>query len=178
MLKNKSFLNGFGIGLILGAVLLQLMFIAQAEPTSFPMEEESRQETLYNEQQLQERIQMALERQREEEITPLQDELKQAREQLEQLQTELDQSEQEVKKEPAEASQPVTLRVKAGMSAIKVADELYRLKLIDDPEAFVRLAVQSDVKDKLRTGNYVFETKPDMGTILKRLTTRPSAGTS
>ncbi|MBO2945726.1 endolytic transglycosylase MltG [Paenibacillus sp. F411] len=30
MIKNKSFLNGLGLGLILGAVLLQLMFLGQA----------------------------------------------------------------------------------------------------------------------------------------------------
>lgn len=169
MLKNKPFLNGLGIGLIVGACLLQLAIIAQTRPDSFPAEEELH----YNEQQLQEQIHSSMERQKEEVIKPLEEQLERAGQQLAQLQAQLVQAAEEQVKQEQERIQAVMLRIKPGMSASKVADELHKLQLVEDPEAFVQLAVKSGAKDKLRTGNYVFETKPAMETILEVLTTRP-----
>lgn len=180
MFRDKMFLSGLGSGLIIGALLLQTL-IGWHKPS-----------TGVDENELEGRVKQAVEQERMVQIVPVKERLEQEKQQLErekmeleaqkrqlqeeasvleQRQLELEQTGSKAKDKTAESA--AALIVVPGMSAIQIAEELHRLGVIDDPAHFVRLTVERGVKDKLRTGTYVFAAKTDAEQILTLLTTRP-----
>jgi vacuolar-type H+-ATPase subunit I/STV1 len=180
MFRDKMFLGGLGSGLIIGALLLQILTGWQ-KPSAGA-----------DEKGMEERVKQAVEQERMERILPVQAQLEQEKQQLESEKRELEAQKRQLQEEMSSLEQrrheleqtgataedqtlddAAALIVVPGMSAIQIAEELHRLGVIDDPDHFVRLAVQRGVKNKLRTGTYVFAVKTDAEQILTLLTTRP-----
>lgn len=163
MFKNKMYVYGLGVGLIIGAIMLQLMLIPTLQ----------RKETTP-----------------EEELDPAQ--LKQEASQYFQLfdkdvkvytQPEFDdqmkkrvQLEQEKLAAAAPSPNPVkqiVVYVQPELSAMKVSELLYRSGLINDRVAFEAEMRKQKATDKIQVGAHVFEGNPDMQEIIKILQTKP-----
>lgn len=172
MLKNRSFLKGMGTGVIVGAMLLQLMLLvqdtkdrvnlpdntadkpAQAELTAELVREKAASLNLqvfdkgiklYNQAQLEETVNKAVEAAKAEAAAAL----------------------------PAPGPKQVTVYITPGMTAVQVVDYLYQSGVIVDRLAFQTAISQQQATASIRSGLYTFNLNESIPDVIAKLTTVP-----
>lgn len=172
-MSKSKFYMGLGIGLICGAILLQLMMVARdlgdmtqvqdEEPVSWT---EAELETVTEEQWLsmadrfdyqaigkdvkiyrQEQLDEAVQAAREQERQAIAD------------------------KAPAVGDTGgYSISIMNGMTSDDVADLLLSLGLIESEESFTRILDERNLHSRIQVGNFTFEGKPDVGEIITAIT--------
>lgn len=173
MRKNRPFQKGLGTGLIVGALLLQLMINVQgtgvkqpdisapqtgispspageltaelikARAPSLNLQVYDKGVVLYTQEQLDKNVTTAVEAAKKEAATA-----------------------------PAGAKQ-VSVYITVGMTADNVADYLFRSGIIADRAVFQQQLAQNQLNDKIRTGLYTFTVGQPVEQIITALTTIP-----
>lgn len=173
MRKHRSWLMGLGIGLILGASMLQLIITAkeQAEGAAeLPMTREQLEkeagranfvvypasETLYTEEQLQAKLDEAAKATKEPEPS------------ASAAPPEAEQSPSDAPKAEETDAEPVKLYVKANMSLQEVGDKLEELGVVADGQDFV--SQSKAIAKSLDVGTAVFVGQPSYEEIRQELT--------
>jgi hypothetical protein len=163
MLKNRAYMSGLGLGLIVGAILLQLMLAANAggkNPIPAPSGTAA-----------------------PDEMDPKQ--LKDAASKYYQLfdknvkvytQAEVDAKVQEALKSQPQggmggtAGKQIAVYISQGLIASQVAELLYRSGVIADRNAFEKLLNDQQITNKIQVGYHVFEGTTDPQEVIKVLT--------
>jgi len=187
MRKHRGWFMGFGIGLIVGAVMLQMILFAQdqavlvtEEPpiTTDRLSDEAKKAgmLLITQDQLDERIRDAIadqERSRlietgEEGDSAQPDPSDEPLEEKSAASPEPSKAGQEETKPPAETEQGrVSLHVGYGMTLTEVGEELQKLGVIDDVKEFIEET--RPVAKKMKVGTAVFTGKPSYQEIMNEL---------
>ncbi|WP_256761343.1 hypothetical protein [Cohnella sp. WQ 127256] len=178
MLKYRSWLIGFGLGIMIGASMLQLILFAQ------DTENKVKQVPMTQEQLNEEAKSAGLKLLTEEQLNTQVEEavaaaLKEAKIKSDEISLEQNKdlesaspSESTPSEQPSINASPdpksVTLYVSYGMSLTEVAEELKSLGIIDDTEDFIVKA--KDIAKKMKVGNAVFTGKPTYKQIMNELT--------
>ncbi|MCP1305856.1 hypothetical protein [Paenibacillus tyrfis] len=168
MLKNKSLLYGLGTGLILGAVLLQLMnavapssSAAPKQPAAGQAPEEmdrvrlkevastyfnvyDKSQKLYDQPQVDALIAQKLKEERDK---------------------------QAAQPQSAVPDKETYIYVSKGMTAAQVADLLQQSGVIADRNAFVDTMKQKQMNDKIISGAHVFKGSQELTQVITNLTT-------
>ncbi|MCM3272078.1 hypothetical protein [Paenibacillus elgii] len=168
MLKNKSLLYGLGTGLILGAVLLQLMnavapssSAASKQPVAGQAPEEmdrvrlkevastyfnvyDKSQKLYDQPQVDAMIAQKLKEERDK---------------------------QAAQPQSAASDKETYIYVSKGMTAAQVADLLQQSGVIADKATFVDTMKQKQMNDKIISGLHVFKGAQELPQVITNLTT-------
>lgn len=168
MFKNRTYISGLGLGLIIGAILLQLMLQAK-EAGSQPV------------------VPTPSGTAAPDEMDPKQ--LKEAASKYYQLfeknvkvytQAEVDAKVQEALKGQPQAGsgsdktapgKSITVYVSKGLVASQVSELLFRSGVIVDRNAFEKLLDEQQITSKIQVGAHVFEPSMDPQQVMKLLTT-------
>lgn len=186
MIKDKRFLTGLGSGLIIGAILLQLMNVASsgAQRMTASQSDDTVTEGEYTAEQLVEiadKLGYAVYEKSEKWYSQEKvDELVRTAEEKGKEAARIEQSrgtELPAKDElPAqESSTEVTsvsyrLTIESGMSSEKVAEALVSAKLIDETDAFLNELNRRKLTDKLQIGPFEFDHKPTLTELINMIT--------
>ena len=171
MIKQRRFTTGLGTGVIIGAILLQLMNIAAAGTEQLTQSESEADagtgtgmvtSAVENEQQLSEaadRLGYHIYKKSVQRYT---------QEQLdEQVRIAVEQIEQAV---PEAAGLSVTIT--SGMTAEQVAEALLDAKLIDDVSVFLKELARRQLTYRIEPGVFEFESVPVLSELITRITLR------
>lgn len=201
MIRNRTFMMGLGIGLVLGAILLQLMIIGKGKQAQDEAATELTKEQLIaaaeamNLQVVERPGDEGAEREQGEEDAavstsdeeaqgeapvsppePEQPKTPQQPEQPDQVQAESTQADEQVsaptEPEPP-VQEPIKLVVPEGSYLSDVAEALTKAGIIDDKEGFIARATSRKINRKIQTGTYSFKPGEDFDTIITLLT-KPS----
>jgi len=188
MRKYRLWLMGLGVGLILGASMLQLIMLGEKQTviaareslTADELTDEAKKKglLLLTEEQLAAHVEEAVNqaaRKSEEEAGGVTEENGEP----EQIKADGEPAvsgenaapqENEASKEetPEKYEEPVKLYVKYGMSLTEVGIELKKLGIIDDVDEFIDNT--RDVSKKMKVGTIVFTSKPTYKQIMNELT--------
>ena len=185
MRKHRSWLMGLGIGLIIGASMLQLILIAQDQAVMVAQEPITREQlndeakkaglVLLTEEQLKAKVEEAVAAAQEETKTNKDDDNTQINNSgaaLTPPKATAAPSDSKESEQPETNASPesetFTLHVSYGMSLTKVANELKNLGVIDDAEDFIQKA--RVIAKKMNIGNAVFTGKMTYQEIMNELT--------
>ncbi|WP_059053497.1 hypothetical protein [Paenibacillus senegalimassiliensis] len=192
MIKNRHFMFGLGCGLIVGALLLQLMLIGQNMGGQLHTREQIQQaaeraglrvseldEELLTEEQWQERVNEdvpALEDQEQGDLeTPVIPDMNQPTDPDTPQQPEV-QGEDSAGNagQPAEdqAAVEVEYKIAGGTTLEGVANGLLQAGVIEDKDKFVEAAVARKINYKVRAGTYKFYVGEEFDSIIKKISTR------
>lgn len=151
MFKNKRFLYGLGMGLILGAALLQMM---NAVPKAADLPNSTPENQTVAEITLDGMLQK------------VEDAGYQVFDKTEKIytQTDIDQASAKVKTEWA-------FFVPPGMGPAELADLLFELKLIDSAESLTKALNVKQLNKKIQAKVYHFKEKPKLDDLILTLTT-------
>ncbi|NIK68858.1 MULTISPECIES: hypothetical protein [unclassified Paenibacillus] len=176
MFKNRSFVAGLGVGIIAGAILLQLMQIGDESQRKLSDGFNDGEPKLYTQAQLDEKLaeerakasQNAMETANPEAEKPEESPAVKAPE------PPADSSKNDDKKEaaaekPAEEVVKRQLRITGGMNLTDTAELLAGQKLISDKAAFIKAMKNKPV----RAGYFIFEGNPTVTDIIRILTSKP-----
>ncbi|TFE24400.1 hypothetical protein [Cohnella luojiensis] len=170
MRKYRSWLMGLGIGLIIGASMLQLIQLAQEQAVMVAEEPITREQlkdeaekadlVLLTEEQLAAKVESAVSAALQDEAPKTQGESEGNKETNSALKP----------PEPSKDPEPktATLNVTYGMTLTEVADELKMLGVIEDAEDFIYVA--SSIAKKMSVGKSTFTGKPTYKAIMQELT--------
>lgn len=194
MRKHRSWLMGFGIGLIVGAIMLQMITFAEKQNAPLPQEQMTPEELsdeakkagllLLTQEQLDARVQEAVaaseqegqgESSGEEGDSGQPDasgEEQTASEAPDGSETNAapsatSNSESEEAPPAAEATEQLSLYISYGMSLTEVGQELLKLGVIDDVKVFIEET--RPVATKMKVGTAVFKGKPTYQEIMDEL---------
>lgn len=177
MFRDKRLMTGLGAGLMLGAMLLQLMLLATSEGTDDPL---SGAGNLPDEDQLRreaEQLGYLLHEASERWYTQAEvDNLIQAAladEETMQREPAADADEGATEETGAEAgSLPhfYMIEIRHGMASDEVGDMLQAVGLLDDPAAYREEMARLGLTVKIRAGTYTFAYKPDLETLIDAIT--------
>lgn len=164
MLNNKSLLTGLGSGLILGAVLLQLMNAASStaargsslqdmdpmelkELASVHFQVYEKDQKLYDQAQADALVRQKLQQEKEKQAA-------------------------ETQPAASEPDKEIYIYVASGLRAGNVADMLVRSGVITDRKAFEDEMRAQRLNDKIVTGVHVFKIPVELSEVIANLTTR------
>lgn len=192
MRKNRSWLMGLGIGIILGASMLQLINAAKDRSDNMPPTREQLQqeakdagfavypadEKLYTEEELQKKLDEATQAKPKPEAQPSDDAAPQAEASSSPSAESSPRPSGEAPAtesagEPANVDsrdEPVTLYVRPNMSLQQVAEELEKLGIVADADAFVKTA--KPISKRLDPGTATFAPGMTDEDIMSELTRR------
>ncbi|ANS74027.1 hypothetical protein AWM70_05115 [Paenibacillus yonginensis] len=181
MMRNRHFLFGLGAGLIIGALLLQLMNVAQTQPQMLNTEEEVRNaakalglkvydssEQVYSEQEWKER-----ENGEPAGTTASAPPSPSSPEEPSEPSTPAEPSTPSKAEAPAPSPAPaemVDIRIPAGSTLSQVADRLKSAGVITDKEAFVQLAKKWNATRIIQTGTFTFTKGESFKSITNKIT--------
>ncbi|ACT02057.1 hypothetical protein [Paenibacillus sp. JDR-2] len=170
MFKNRSFIAGLGVGIIAGAILLQLMQIGDESQQKLSNGFEDGEPKLYTQAELDEKL--AEERDKASQNTV--ETAKPAAEKPEESpfvkasEPPADSGKNDDKK-AEEAVKKRQVRITGGMNLTDTTELLAEQKLISDKDAFIKA-----MKDKpVRAGYFIFEGNPTVADIIRILTSQP-----
>ncbi|KIL39220.1 hypothetical protein SD70_21340 [Gordoniibacillus kamchatkensis] len=159
MFKNRAMLSGVGIGLIAGAILLQVMLVAKGTGAA-PMPAGKAAPEDMDPKQLKEVAQKYY----------------QVYDKNEKLftQADVDKKVQDaLKAQPnpnaGAAGKKVAVYVSPGLIATQVAELLYRSGVVADRNAFEKMLNEQRLTDKIQVGYHVFEGTPDPQQVVQTL---------
>jgi hypothetical protein len=186
MRKHRSWFIGFGIGIIIGATMLQLILFAKDQAVMVaqePLTQEQLNEEaaragllLMTSEQLDEKVSEAVaaiqeksdpEEERDEGIGGTESALTPPGKTNEEEPSASPSDESEQPEEGTKTESEVTLHVSYGMSLTQVANELEKLGVIDDAADFIAKA--KSVSKKMKVGTNVFKGKPTYEEIMNEL---------
>jgi hypothetical protein len=173
--KNKMYLNGLGVGLIAGAILLQLMIVSKEASSKF-----SAAETMSSgKPQVTGSAPPA-----DADLQKLKAEAAKSFQVFDKnvklyTQAELDAELQKKLKEEKDKSTAGTptaakrtyIYIQPSLPASSVAELLYKAEIVTDRRALEEELVKQNVVNKMQVGFHVFEGMPNMQQVIKNLTT-------
>jgi F0F1-type ATP synthase assembly protein I len=168
--KNRAFVSGIGIGIIVGALLLQVMLARPSAPSQqgISLEEmdpqKLKEETSKYYQVLEKNVKMYTQAELD---AALQKKLKDEADK----QAASKPQDQPKASQPAAASSKIVIYVQQNLDASTVADLLFRSGVISDRKAFVTELDKQGGSTKIQVGYHEFEGVMDMQTIVKNLIT-------
>ncbi|MCK9858146.1 hypothetical protein [Paenibacillus sp. ATY16] len=176
MFKNRSFVAGLGVGIIAGAILLQLMQIGDESQQRLSNGFNDGEPKLYTQAELDEK----LAEERDKASRNAAETAKPATEKPEESpavkasEPPVDSSKSDDKKEgsadkPTEAAVKRQVRITGGMNLTDTAELLSEQKLISDKDAFIKAMKNKPV----RAGYFIFEGNPTVADIIRILTSQP-----
>ncbi|OXS59703.1 hypothetical protein B1A99_09155 [Cohnella sp. CIP 111063] len=185
MRKHRSWLMGFGIGLIVGAIMLQMITFAEKQNAPLPQEQMTPEELsdeakkagllLLTQEQLDARVQEAVAASEQEgqgessgeEGDSGQPDASGEEQTASEAPSATPNSESEEAPPAAEATEQVSLYISYGMSLTEVGQELLKLGVIDDVKVFIEET--RPVATKMKVGTAVFKGKPTYQEIMDEL---------
>lgn len=185
MRKHRSWLMGLGIGLILGASMLQLILVAQEqaeEASKLPMTREQLQQEasrlnsvvysadqrLYTEEQLLAKLEEVKQAKGEPEPETSKEPEPGASKEPEQSAAPKDDEQPMPASEASAEAEPITLYIRPRMTLEEVAQKLEELGLVEDADDFVEKSLS--IAKSLDVGTAVFYDKPTYAEIRRELT--------
>ncbi|MFX3632945.1 MAG: hypothetical protein ACE3L7_01260 [Candidatus Pristimantibacillus sp.] len=182
MLKNRIFLTGLGIGIIVGALLLQLMSLGEQSQLKLKASLNKDEEVLFTQKEVDamldaERVSMGLNAKVDAESktevtteTDKQDEVK------EDAAAESEQPEQNANSEEGQPAAEVApketrLHIKGGMNLTSIAKLLAENDIISDQAEFIKQ--MNKTKKPVRAGHFVFSGQPTLKEVMTIITTKP-----
>ncbi|WP_127592502.1 endolytic transglycosylase MltG [Paenibacillus lautus] len=199
MIKNRTFMMGLGSGLVIGAVLLQLMWIGQGT-TAATTEEltkeqlmaaaeamdmqvfEGSEELLTAEQWEEKRLSAGAGE--SEGADPAQrtgTEKPEAPQQPEKPETGVDKKQESPRvtnpaepKTPAKAEAHIKVNIQSGNNLSDVANSLLNAGVIDNKQAFITKATENKINTRILSGTYSFTAGESYNSIITKITTKPS----
>lgn len=202
MIKNRNFIFGLGIGLILGAVLLQLMILGERSMTSLqpqdePMtreqvEQEAKAlnlkvvddaEELMTEQEWKEKIKKDSGNMNGTSVVPPSKadvtEKPDSPQTPEKPEKNTTNTKTPVVKEPStpKSTAPAQIRyvITKGSNLSNVADGLEQVGVITDKQAFIKAATVKKINQNIQTGTFTFIAGEDYDSIIKKISEKPSS---
>ncbi|MBT2761056.1 endolytic transglycosylase MltG [Paenibacillus sp. ISL-20] len=197
MIKNRTFMMGLGSGLVIGAVLLQLMWIGQGTAASETQEltkeqlmaaaealdmqvVEGSDELMTAEQWEEKRLGES-----EEGDDPAQKtgtDKPEAPQQPEKPEAGVDKKQESTPKvtdpakpkTPAKAEAPIKVNIPAGNNLSNVANSLLRAGVIDNKQAFINKATEKKINTMIQSGTYSFTAGESYNSIITKITAKPS----
>ncbi|ANA83143.1 hypothetical protein C7121_17375 [Paenibacillus glucanolyticus] len=198
MIKNRTFMMGLGSGLVVGAILLQLMWIGQGSTASdakdltkeqlmaaaeaLDMQVIEHSEELltadqWEEKKLSERSSETEGSDKAKEIGTKQPDLPEQPEK-----PEADGKEQKPKevnkpaepKTPVKANAPIKVNIRAGNNLSDVASHLLSAGVIDNKQAFINKATEKKINTSIQSGTYSFTAGESYNSIITKITAKPS----
>jgi len=175
VIKDKRFLTGLGAGLIIGAVLLQLMNFAEAGRTPAPLSDK-----LYSQEEADVLVRQELDQAAQHEAdanNPIADvpgEQEPADEQaagdeepsdsqpVDEIDAEIDADEQ---------SYEITIRYR--MTSEDAAEAALEAGLIDDKDVLLQELIRRNLTYRLQIGTFTFTSRPTVAELVDVLTSRP-----
>ncbi|PJN56041.1 hypothetical protein PAEVO_27640 [Paenibacillus sp. GM2FR] len=199
MIKNRTFMMGLGSGLVIGAVLLQLMWIGQGT-TAATTEEitkeqlmaaaeamdmqvfEGSEELLTAEQWEEKRLSDgAGESEGADPALKTGTEKPEAPQQPEKPETGVDKKQESPRvtnpaepKTPAKAEAHIKVNIQSGNNLSDVANSLLNAGVIDNKQAFITKATENKINTKILSGTYSFTAGESYTSIITKITTKPS----
>ncbi|WP_211745918.1 hypothetical protein [Paenibacillus sp. Marseille-Q4541] len=188
MIKNRSFLMGLGIGIIVGTLILQLALIGQGAVSSGGDKALSRSELEAQAETLNLKVYDAnQEVMTEEEWTSLKmepDGSQKEGSKTDEVSASPKKPATPKNEEPVEPKQPTTkktskpdeadtvvrYRVIPGATLNDVADHLTSLHVIQDRDAFTKEANRQKVNTKIQTGTYEFVQNESVSSVIQKIT--------
>lgn len=169
MFKNRALVTGIGIGIIVGAILLQVMLIRPSSPSKSgitleemdpqKLKEEASKYYLVLEKNVKMYTQAELDAAIQKKLKEETDKLAAARPQ------------DQPKVSPPPVSSKIVIYVQQNLDASTVADLLFRAGVISDRKAFITELDKQGGNTKIQVGFHEFEGKMEMPTIVTNLIT-------
>lgn len=163
MFKNKMYVYGLGVGLIVGAILLQLMNIAMHQPSSYtpaPADEldptELQQQAAQHFQVFDKKTKVYTQPEFDEEL-------------LKRVQDENTKLVAELTPPKVAATVRTVIYIQDNLPAISVADLLHKSGIITDKVLFEEELVKQGITKKIQAGPHVFEGTPNHQEIINNL---------
>lgn len=200
MIKNRTFMMGVGTGLVVGAVLLQLMWIGQgstalvtqsltkeelaAAAEALDLQVVERTDELMTEEQWEEKKLTGNEGSESADIDPApQPDSKKPEvpQQPKQPDTDSDKQESPQVNQPAEPKTPakaktsIEVRIPAGNNLSDVATSLLSAGVIEDKQAFINKATEKKINRTIQSGTYSFTAGESYNSIITKITAKPSS---
>lgn len=198
MIKNRTFMMGLGSGLVVGAILLQLMWIGQGSTASDTKDltkeqlmaaaealdmqviepsEELLTADQWEEKKLSERSSDTEGSDKAKEIGTKQPDIP---EQPEKPEADgKDQKPKEINKPaepktPVKANAPIKVNIRAGNNLSDVASHLLSAGVIDNKQAFINKATEKKINTSIQSGTYSFTAGESYNSIITKITAKPS----
>lgn len=197
MIKNRMFMMGLGSGLVIAAVLLQLMWIGQGA-TASETKELTKEKLVAAAEALDMQVVegtdelMTAEQWEEKKLGEGDGESEDAEpvdkpeatkpEAPEKPETDA-QKKQEASsqvtnpakpKTPAKAEASVQVKIPSGNNLSDVANSLLNAGVIDNKQAFIRKATENKINTRILSGTYSFTIGESYNSIITKITTKPS----
>ncbi|OAS21705.1 hypothetical protein [Paenibacillus oryzisoli] len=170
MFKNRALITGIGAGIIVGALLLQVMLIRPSSPSNSGISlEEMDPQKLKDEASkyylvLEKNVKMYTQAELD---AAIQKRLKEESDKLAAAQPQ----DQPKSSPPPVALSKIVIYVQPNLDATAVAELLYRASVISDRKAFVTELNKQGGNYKIQVGYHEFEGNLDMATIVTNLIT-------
>ncbi|MGG3507381.1 endolytic transglycosylase MltG [Paenibacillus lautus] len=201
MIKNRTFMMGLGSGLVIGAVLLQLMWIGQGTAASETQELTKEQlmaaaealdmqvvegsDELMTAEQWEEKRLGESAGESEEGADPARKtgtDKPGAPQQPEKPEAGVDKKQESTlkvtdpakPKTPAKAEAPIKVNIPAGNNLSDVANSLLRAGVIDNKQAFINKATEKKINTMIQSGTYSFTAGESYNSIITKITAKPS----
>lgn len=182
MLRNRIFLTGLGIGIIVGALLLQLMTLGEQSQLKLKASLDKDEEVLFTQKEVDamlvaERVSIGLNANVDSEATAegktetdKQDEVE---DEAEVKPEQPDPNTEKAEEQPAGDIAPKETRVhiKGGMNLTSIAKLLADYDLITDQSDFIKQMKKT--KKPVRAGHFVFSGQPTLQEVMTIITTKP-----
>lgn len=166
MLKNKTLLYGFGAGLAIGAILVQLMNQAvQPLPKSSVVTESPNLEQM-------DAAKVKEVASKYYQLFPKEEKVLTQAQADALVQQKLAEEKQNLAKNTDAPVKKTYIYVASGQTSTQVAEMLYQSGLITDRKAFEDAMKQQQLTSKIMSGVHVFEGQPEMTQIISNLITR------
>ncbi|MGG3279684.1 endolytic transglycosylase MltG [Paenibacillus solani] len=200
MIKNRTFMMGVGTGLVIGAVLLQLMWVGQGTTASVTQSLTKEELTAAAEaldlQVVEGSDELLTEEQWEEkkladndgsESADKDSSLKPNSEkpaipqQPKQPGADADKQESPQVNKPVEPKTPakvkasIQVRIPAGNNLSDVANSLLTAGVIEDKQAFINKATEKKINRTIQSGTYSFTAGESYNSIIAKITAKPSS---
>lgn len=191
MMKNRHFMLGLGIGLIVGSLLLQIMMIGQRQPTLLTTREQVEQAAASLNLRVIEQDQELLTEEewqtkskennagkaadsKNETVQPAKPQTpEQPAEPKKGTEVSAPQADNPQTKAPEQPNEPKTAYVQftitSGSKLSDVAAGLQKAGVIEDKKAFVEEAVSQKVNYKIRSGSFTFKVGEDFNSIINKI---------
>lgn len=199
MIKNRTFMMGLGSGLVIGAVLLQLMWIGQGTTASQTQEltkeqlvaaaealdmqvVEGSDELLTAEQWEEKKLGEGGESEGADPAQKTGTEKPEAPEQPKKPEPGEEKKQESPRvvtnpakpKTPAKAEAQIKVNIISGNNLSDVANSLMNAGVIDNKQAFITKATESKINTKILSGTYSFTAGESYNSIITKITTKPS----
>lgn len=175
MFKNRTFVAGLGVGIIAGAILLQLMQIGDESQRKLSGGFQDGEPKLYTQAELDTK----LAEEREKAINEAEKAAPPASEKPDESPSveaaappAKEDKNDEAAEQPAAEEKPVVkkqVRITGGMNLTDTAELLAKQQLISDKDAFIKAMNKKTV----RAGYFIFEGNPTVEEIIRILTSQP-----